>query len=135
MGVAVRLGHNRLFDVSWYSQQYRTSFRNELLLRRAIESLFTILSNSIPNLLLGRIFYQQSHQKTIITLFLFQKRIQKKRRNRFLFKYSGKNTNPIILNRNKHSFQRFSLFSSNHLNLKKRETLTKIRRFFLNPPT
>jgi len=136
--VAVRLGHNRLFDASWYSQQYRTSFRNELLLRRAIESLFTILSNSIPNLFLGRIFYQQSHQKIIITLFLFQKRLQKKRRSRFLFKYSSKNTNATVLNRNKHSFQKvqgFQEIQANHLNLKKRETLAKFHRFFLNPST
>jgi small subunit ribosomal protein S3 len=72
--VAVRLNENRTFDSSWYDDNYSSSFKNELLIRKTIESFFQLLSNQISNLILGRLFFQKSHQKILLTFFIFKKK-------------------------------------------------------------
>lgn len=111
--VAVRLNQNRKFDASWYNENYLNTYKEELLIRKAIHFFFQILSQNIPNLFLGRIFLQQSHQKTLITIFLYKNLIRGKRKNRFSFKYSKKNKkNKQQQQKNYHSSTLFSFASS-----------------------
>lgn len=103
--VAVRLQENRTFDSAWYSEDFAISLKRELLARKAIGSFFKIISQNIPDLFLGRIFYQRSHQKTILTLFIYKGKVSPKGRrgpiakrkrsgtgrSRFFFRYSDLN--------------------------------------------
>lgn len=61
--VAVRLRQNRHFDASWYDDQYQSSFKNQIASQKILESFFKVVAQYIPEFFLGRIFYQQSHQK------------------------------------------------------------------------
>lgn len=101
--VAVRLNQNRKFDASWYNENYLNTYKEELLIRKAIHFFFQILSQNIPNLFLGRIFLQQSHQKTLITIFLYKNLIRGKGKIDFLsniqkkIKKTNNNNKKIII--------------------------------------
>ena len=89
--VALRL-LNRTFDASWYNDNFNTSFKTEQYIRNALVAFFHILSQTIPNQCLGRVFFQKSHKKTVVTFFFFKKnRLVFKKKNRFLFKFSDFN--------------------------------------------
>lgn len=112
--VALRMQQNRTFDASWYNDDFITSFKTEQYLRKALFSFFQILSQSIPNQFLGRVFLQKSHKKTIVTFFFFKRRTRKQiRRNRFLFKFANTNFQQIREKKNYGSFlknRQFHLF-------------------------
>lgn len=84
--VGLRLGINRHFDSLWYDQSYQQSLRKEQLIRKAIHSFLSIL----PFLHLGRVFFQKSSKKTLISLFLCRRKEsqRKKARSRFFFRAS-----------------------------------------------
>lgn len=119
--VAVRLRQNRHFDASWYDDQYQSSLKNQIASKKILESFFRMVAQYIPEFFLGRIFYQQSHQKTIITLFLFHQRGKRdSRRETKRFKYSTKNKLDSALTKNNHAFLGKSAFFTKEIPLKKR---------------
>lgn len=63
--VAIRLGINRTFDASWYHDDFYECFKTEYVIRKALNCFFGFF-----NVTLGRIFYQKSHQKTIVTFLI-----------------------------------------------------------------
>ena len=71
--IALRLHQNRTFDAAWYDEYYIRTFRMERSIRQALESFFHILSQTIPNQSLGRIFIQKSHKKTLVVKIGLQK--------------------------------------------------------------
>ena len=107
--ISVRLNQNRSFDSCWFEsakQNYQNSLKKELLLRKAMESFFKNLAMSLPDLFLGRIFYQKSHKKTLVTFFIYKKpndsyyrkssKKKRKQNKKRFFRFSQKNqTKPI----------------------------------------
>lgn len=111
--VALRLQQNRTFDSAWYDHQYTNTFRTEQNIRKALISFFQILSQTIPNQSLGRVFFQKSHKKTIVTFFFFKSNDRRKRkRNRFFFKFSNMNYTQTQQEKNHFSTLKSSSFNS-----------------------
>lgn len=118
--VAVRLRQNRHFDASWYDDQYQSSFKNQIASQKILESFFKVVAQYIPEFFLGRIFYQQSHQKTIITLFLFHQRGKRdSRRETKRLKYSIRNKLDFALSKNYHAFFGKNVFFNKEIPLKR----------------
>ena len=110
--VALRMHQNRTFDASWYNDHFITSFKTEQYFRKALVSFFQILSQSISNQYLGRVFFQKSHKKTIVTFFFFKRRTRRQaRKNRFLFKFSNANFQQIQEKKNYGSFLKSRQFN------------------------
>lgn len=65
---SVRLNVNRTFEACWYNDNFFKTFQNELLVRKAIFSLFEKLK--LKWIVLGKILYQKSQKKTIVTVFI-----------------------------------------------------------------
>lgn len=117
--IAVRLGINRPFDALWFDDQYKSSFQKEQLARKIIQSFFEKIQTNTSNLILGRIFYQKSHKKTIITFFIYKEKIKDKLKNKkrrpFFLKYSSKNSKLISQKKQRVVFNSFlNLHSQNH---------------------
>jgi len=123
--VALRMHQNRTFDASWYNDHFLTSFKTEQNIRKALNSFFQILSQSISNQYLGRVFFQKSHKKTIVTFFFFKRRTRKQiRKNRFLFKFSNANFQQIQEKKNYGSF-----FKNHQFNISDNKDLTYQNQF------
>jgi len=113
--VALRVHQNRTFDASWYNDNFITSFKTEQYFRKALVFFFQILSQSISNQYLGRVFFQKSHKKTIVTFFFFKRRTRKQvRKNRFLFKFSNANFQQIQEKKNYGSFLKSREFNPSY---------------------
>lgn len=89
--VALRLNQNRTFDSSWYSDSYSSFLKDDFLIRKAINSFFGILKFSFYDFSIGRVFYQKSSQKLILSIFFYKKKNQEKSfRYRLFIRYSNK---------------------------------------------
>jgi hypothetical protein len=90
--VAIRLNQNRTFDSSWYSDSYASFLKDDFLIRKAITSFFGILKFSFNDFSLGRVFYQKSAQKLILSIFFYKKKnTDKNFRYRLFIRYCKKN--------------------------------------------